>query len=172
MKYYAFIIAAIFLLMGCSPMKNGESTVNSYPSVSFQVIEKSIENDRYIVNVSRLFTRRGAPVDLRPENNFIVISNQRARISLAYVGRSYDIRGISGINMTGEVIEKSIKYKKRGEMVVNLKVRQNNDTFRVNLVVGKDGYTSVSVTHPRIDYITYRGHVSPLRPNQRQGSSR
>ncbi|MCD4769313.1 MAG: DUF4251 domain-containing protein [Bacteroidales bacterium] len=149
----------ILLAMSCSSIRQARANNELRNNVKQQEIKNAVESDRYIVKVNRLFTRRGFTVDLVPTYNYIIIDKDLARITLAYTGRSFDIRGITGINMTGRVIEKKIDRKRNGMYKIKLKVKQNNDLFTVNISTGTSGYCSVNITHPRIESTRYHGSM-------------
>lgn len=124
------------------------------------VVTSAVESGTFVIRMNYLTGRYGLKADLRPSHNFIVIrNNQIARISLGYMGRSYDIMQINGINMEGEIIESSYEQKQNGMYRILMKVKENNDTFDLNISIGRDGYCDVGIIHPRIDYVTYRGEV-------------
>ena len=122
-----------------------------------KVIGNAIENDRYIINIERLYTRGGFMVDMVPGANFIAINNNRARINVGYMGRSYDTMPIAAINMNGYIVDKRVSPNKNGGYTVNLKVKENNDIFNLSMVISPGGKCDVGISHPRIDHARYRG---------------
>lgn len=124
------------------------------------MVTSAVESGTFVIRMNHMTGRYGLRTALRPSHNFIVIrNNQIARISLGYMGRSYDIMQINGINMEGEIIESSYEQKQNGMYRITMKVKENNDIFDLNISIGRDGYCDVGVIHPRIDYVTYRGEI-------------
>lgn len=131
--------------------------------IEIENVQKAIEAEQFIIKVNRVHPPRGRMIDMKPSNNFIVLRQNSARISLAYVGRSYtSIHGISAINMTGEVVSKEILNAQKGAFNIKMKVRQNADVFTLHIDISKDGYASIKLSHPQIDNIRYSGKLSLL----------
>lgn len=155
-----FLIVSLVLATatGCSTtdkLSSGDRTIERRTEVA-----KAVQSGTYIINVNQMSGRFGSITDLVPSHNFIVVrNNQTARISLGYIGRSYDIMQITGINMEGKIIESSYDVNKNGIYKISMKVKENNDTFDLNINIGRDGYCDVGIIHPRIDYVTYRGQL-------------
>ncbi len=68
----------------------------------------------------------------------------------------------SGIQLL-EVTERSLAQKKKGRILLSLTLEQENDAFDVNIDVSKNGICDVSVYHPRLDPIRYRGEMTRLK---------
>ncbi len=160
MKSRLTILPVIILLtLSCSSIKQISSNNEITNSLKAKEITDAVESNQYIIKANSMTERRGRTVDIRPSHNYIIIDEEVARINVAYTGRSYDIRGISGINMTGKVIEKEINQKRNGGYKIKLRIRQNTDLFTVNISAGKDGYCSFNISHPRIELSRYRGNM-------------
>ena len=82
-------------------------------------------------------------VDMVPGANFIAINNNRARINVGYMGRSYDTMPIAAINMNGYIVDKRVSPNKNGGYTVNLKVKENNDIFNLSMVISPGGKCDV-----------------------------
>ena len=153
-------------LTGCSntnKLSSSERAVEKRNEVA-----NAIESGSYVIRVNQMTGKFGVITDLVPSYNFIVIKNNHiARISLGYLGRSYDIMQITGINMEGKIDESTYDTNKNGMHKISMRVTENNDTFNVNISVSLDGYCNVGIVHPRIDYVNYRGQLSePGRYNR------
>lgn len=163
MKNTFYIIAALLLLAtSCTSTKEASSTRQEREMAKSLMVEQAVKSGMYVIKVERLYGRGGFSVDMRPSHNYIVINHDMARINLGYMGRSYDIRQIAGINLTGRIIEKEVTSKDKGRFDINMKVKENNDVFTLNIFVGRDGYCDVGVIHPRIDHVNYRGQIKKL----------
>lgn len=158
MKRLLYIIVIISLAgISCSTSSVKRSARIEKRAIAGQIIGKAIESDRYFINIERLYTRGGFMVDMVPDANFIAINNNRARINLGYLGRSYDTMPIAAINMNGYIVDKSVTPNKNGGYSVNLKVKENNDIFNVTMVISTSGTCDVGISHPRIDHARYKG---------------
>ncbi|MFN2380147.1 MAG: DUF4251 domain-containing protein [Bacteroidales bacterium] len=131
------------------------------------MVTSAVESGTYVIRMNNMTGRYGLRADLRPSHNFIVIkNNQIARISLGYMGRSYDIMQINGINMEGEIIESSYEQRQKNMYRISMKVKENNDIFDLNINIGRDGYCDVGIIHHKIDYVTYRGEIYTPRKDR------
>jgi hypothetical protein len=159
MKHISIIITVMLAVAtGCSTP--GALTRSERTAERRAMVSSAVESGSFVIRMNNLTGRNGIRASLRPSHNFIVIrNNEVARISLGYLGRSYDIMQINGINMEGDIIESSYEQKANGMYRISMKVRENNDIFDLNINIGRDGYCDVGVIHPRIDYITYRGEI-------------
>ena len=82
-------------------------------------------------------------------------------MKLAYMGRSYNLRGIAAINMSAnaekyEVVRDTAKKK----FDVRIKASQAGEPFDIFLTIDDSGYANVSVTNPRIETVRYYGKLA------------
>lgn len=154
------IILLSNVLISCSSSKSlARAEAND---LKMELAIKAIENQRFIIRAEEMISRRGGNMRLREDMNFLLVDGDNARMNLPYWGRSYDSRGISAINMSGKVTERTITENKKGYTVLNMKVKQNNDEFRVSITLGKSEKCRIEVYHPRIDPSEYRGIVTAI----------
>ena len=154
-------IALSLFLFSCSATTKLERS--ELAALKGEEIKTALDSQKFVIRLDETSTRRGGRILLSPSYNYLVINGEKARMNLAYVGRSMDVRGISGINMIGEVTERSLAQKKKGRILLSLTLEQENDAFDVNIDVGKNGICDVSVYHPRLDPIRYRGEMTRLK---------
>ena len=154
------LIAVIF--SSCSSIKEATAKREANGLLRQEQVRQALESNQFTIKMERLNSQRGPDIYLRADNNYIIVRGDMARINLAYIGYSWDMRGISGINLTGKVIDNSLIFKGKGKYTLKMKVRQNDDTFSVTINVGKSGNCDVSVTHPMIAYTRYHGQLSAI----------
>jgi hypothetical protein len=159
MKRLIYILPA-FLMLAVSCASSSKLNTAQAKSTTNNYVSKAIDERAFVIKVNKLYDRKGQSYDMNPSNNFIVINQNIARVNLGYMGRSWDIRQIAGINFNGVVTEMSKKQTRRGGYMLTMKVKGNNDLFTFNISVSKDGYCNIGVNHPRIDYVRYRGKIS------------
>jgi len=161
------IIISAILLPACSVSKktssagsgsSGEKKLAEQPD-----IRKAIESRKYVIMIDRIIPTRGNPVELIPRNNFIIINGELASISLAYLGRSFGIRQITGINVNGHTGRYEMRTDdKKSVYRINMEVVKDNDKFDLFMSLGANGYCSVSITNPYIETVNYHGTIVPL----------
>ena len=163
MKNNILILSAIVALTTLSCSSTSKMQRAEVNAIRGEMILTHLENRNYLVKAEKINTRRGRQLDLRETNNYIRVNGDVARINLAYLGRSYDLRGISGINMTGQITESSLVQKKNGNTLVTLKVLHNNDAFKLNIMISNSGRCFIDIYNPKIDPVSYRGYFAALR---------
>ena len=107
-------------------------------------------------------------MDMIPTSNFIIVNGEIASISLGYIGRSYSIRQISGINLNGHTLEyKMQNNESKGSYNIQMAVKAGSDKFDVYLTIGNEGYCSISLINPHIQSVSYSGNLVPLTDTQK-----
>ena len=163
MKKIIYITSLVFLafMVSCSPASRLERA--EADALKGEVILHSIDNQHFVFKADKMHLRRGRQIFLRESNNYILIEKNMARVNLAYLGRSHDLRGISGINMLGHITEKNVSPKKRGNTLVSYIVEHKSDRFEINILVSKSGRCTVDLYNPKIDPMTYTGYFTALK---------
>lgn len=158
---YIIIIAAI-AAVSCTSGKELQSGRDERKVKRAEMVSEAVRSDMYIVKIEKMYGRGGRMFDMVPSRNYIVVNHDEARMNFGYSGRSMDIMQISGINMHGKVVDRKLKTGKHGQFDIDMKIRENNDVFDVNITVGTNGYCDIGISHPRIDYARYRGQLYRL----------
>jgi hypothetical protein len=166
-KLFAIIIASV-LISSCSTTRESQSTkaeIRNEKNLAGQTdIKKAVESRKFIIKFERLYYRYGGTIELKPRTNFIIIDGDKAIISAAYIGRQYDMKPISGINMRGETVDYELTSKvSKGIYHIKTKVANNAGTFDLFLSIGKNGSCNVSLSSIKIDNISYKGFIEPLK---------
>lgn len=163
MKNIIYILFIVIVVTGsCASSGDLASSREVRKSIKQENIRKAIESQQMIINVNRLQSRRGGMMEMNPELNFLIINNNRTRVSLGYVGRSYTSRPIAAINLEGEIYSRDINKKGNGSYDIRYELGQKNAKFIVNMTVSVNGYVSLRITNPRIDFVRYSGKLNIL----------
>jgi hypothetical protein len=167
MKKLLFIITAIMVLSSCATTKetklSRKENRSEKKAVAQEEVKKAVEAKRFIVKLDRLHSP-GRLIDLVPRSNYIIVDGERAVISTVYLGRQYDFRGISALDMLG----RSLNYEmtnnsSKGKYEIKMKITNGNASFDVFLTIFKNGTCTASVSSLKIDYIRYSGYVVPIK---------
>jgi hypothetical protein len=172
MKKVAVILSVIFLFSACSSTKELSSNRAENKKLKKLAekaeVKKAVESRRYVIKVNRLYTMGGGSLEMVPTSNFVIVNGEIASISLGYVGRSYSIRPISGINMNGHTLEYKMQTDdSKGLYKVQMSVKAGSDKFDVYLNIGDDGSCSISLINPYIQSVSYSGTLVPLNDSQK-----
>ena len=168
MKRYIIYFVIAFFAVSCSAGKESmqvrKEGRQQLKAAMAETTASSVESRRFVVRMDRLYANRGGMFYLAPRRNYLIIDETKAKMSLAYVGRSDDIRNISGINLTGvtekyEVVRKSDK----GRYEIKMSLKQGGNIFDVYLTVHDNGECSMSVINGRIESIRYAGDLVALK---------
>ncbi len=137
-------------------------------------IGKSIESRHYVLKMDRIILANGQMIDLVPRNNFIIINGEIISVSLAYEGRSFGIRRITGINFNGHISRYIMKSNEQKNMY-NIQIEavtSSNDKFDIYLTLSISGNCTASINNSYIQIVNYRGIVTPLNEVRATSSSR
>lgn len=125
---------------------------------------KAIESRQYVLKMDRIILANGRMIDLVPRNNFIIVNGEIISVSLAYEGRSFGIRRITGINFngrTGRYIMKNDEQKGMYNIQIEA-IAPNNDKFDIYLTLSVNGNCTASINNAYIQTVNYRGLVYPM----------
>jgi hypothetical protein len=172
MKKIAVVLSVIFLFSACSSTKelsSNKAENRKLKKLAEQSeVKKAVESRRYVIKVNRLYTMGGGVMDMVASSNFIIVNGEITSISLGYIGRSYFIRPISGINLNGHTLEYKMQTdESKGSYKIQMAVKAGSDKFDVYLNIGDSGYCSISLTNPHIQSVSYSGTLVPLTDTQK-----
>jgi hypothetical protein len=172
MKNIAFLLMVIFLFPACSSTREMSSTKaenRKQKKLAEQAeIKKAVESRKYIIKVDRFFAAGGRRIDLIPRSNFVIINGEFASISLLYMGRSYTVRPISGINFNGHTVNYKMESDDaRGTYKIRMVVQAGNDKFDVFMTIGNEGSCNVSLNNSYIQSANYTGTLEPFSESKK-----
>ena len=167
MKKIAFLLSIVFLISACTSTKEltGSRAENrKFKKLAEQAeIKKAVESRRFIIKVDRLYTIGGGRWELVPTSNFLIINGEIASISLAYMGRNFGIRPITGINLNAHTLDYKMESDEaKGMYKIQMAVKYGEDKFDVYLSIGNKGSCSISLNNSYIQSVSYSGTLVPL----------
>ncbi|MBS0009859.1 MAG: DUF4251 domain-containing protein [Bacteroidales bacterium] len=158
---YIFL-AGILLASSCGTTGEMRSSREERDSIRTENVRKALESNQMIIKVNRLHARYGKILDINPDHNFIIIDKDMTRISLAYVGRSYSSRPIAAINMRGKIQSSLIDTRRNGSYDLKIELGQDSEKFTLYMNISRNGFVSLSIVNPRIDFVRYSGTLRAL----------
>ncbi len=164
------VVVCAGLLSACTATKEAGSSGNissaERKAAEQMALKKAIEARKYVIRVDKIIPPGGMPVDLVPRHNFVIINGEMASVSLAYVGRSFGIRQITGINFNGRTGNYQMKTnEEKGIYDIHMEVYRGSDKFDLYLTLGTGGYCSLSINNTYIETVRYNGTLAPLAEN-------
>jgi hypothetical protein len=177
MKKLIFILAVMAMLGACASSKVEDTTRKESGETKKALrqaeVRQAVEMRTFIVKFDRLYTSRGGMVDLIPKANYIIVNGDKVVISAAYIGQQYGYRPIKGIDMRGRAVSFELKNNTtKGLYEINMKVKNESNTFDVYLTVRNDGNCNTSFASYRIDHVRYTGTLVPIMPKEEQENNK
>jgi hypothetical protein len=156
------------MISACSSTKETGSTRAETRKAKKQAeiadVKKAVEGRRYIIKVDRIFPMGGRSVQMVPRSNFVAVNGEIATISLGYIGRSFGIHPISGINFNGHTLNYKMESNEdKGLYNIEMVVSYGSDKFNVYLTIGNEGTCNISINNPYIESVSYTGNLVPLK---------
>jgi len=168
MKKLFTIIISLMVMSSCSTTKEAKTSRaelrNEKKIVAQALVKNAVESKRYIIKFDRIYFTYGGKIELLPRANFLIIDNEKAILNTAYIGRQYDIKPISGINIRGRAVDYAVTDNlSKGSYEIKMKVYNGgSNTFDVFIRISKNGYCSISVSSLKIDHVNYDGYLVPI----------
>lgn len=164
---YLFAVLAISLIGGNGILVAAGTKQTKEDKIAQQAaVRQSIESGRFIIRLNRIYFTHGGIADLRPRSNYIIFDRGKALISTAYLGRQFEIRPITGINMTGKASISEIKSSStKGKYLIKMLVDNGSQTLNVTLRISSNGTCNATISGLMIDNTSYSGQLVPVKNN-------
>jgi hypothetical protein len=163
MKNLVIVLVAVGLMASCTSSKEASSSKTQTKNLEVAVVKQAVEARRYVIKMRKIISQSGTSADLIPDNNFFIMNGEFASVSLPYMGRSFSIRPISGINFNGRTLEYKMQGdQEKGVYKIDVEVEANGTRFDFYLNIGSSGTCSLSVINAHIESVTYYGDLVPL----------
>lgn len=169
MKNFVFIIIAALLLGSCASTKETKQTKAEKQAAEAESVKRAVESRQYVIRMDKIFIQGSGMADLVPKNNFFIMNGEIASVSLAYVGKTFFIRPISGLNFNGQTTSYKMQSGlDKGLYNIQVEVEAGGNKFDFFLTIGTSGNCNLSVTNPHIQSVNYRGTLVPLIQTEKQ----
>jgi hypothetical protein len=162
MKNFVYIIIASILLTSCASSKT-KSTRLEKKAAETEMVKRAVEARQYVIRMDKIFMQGSGMADLVPKSNFFIMNGEIASVSLAYLGRTYYIRPITGLNFNGQTTRYEMQSDaEKGIYSIHVEIQTNGNKFDFYLNIGTSGNCDLSVTNPHIQSVSYKGTLVPL----------
>jgi hypothetical protein len=164
MKNLVFALIAAIFISSCTASKENSVSKADKKAADQETVKRAVESRQYVIRLDRIYFHGGGTTELVPKSNFFIMNGEIASVSLAYIGKSYFIRPISGINFNGQTTRYEMQSDaEKGLYQIQVEIVTGADKFNFYLSVGTSGYCNISVNNPYIESVSYRGTLIPLR---------
>jgi hypothetical protein len=163
MKSLVFVLIAGIIITSCSSSKEASTAKLEKKAAEKEVVKRAVESRRYVIRMDRILMQGGGIADLIPKSNFFIMNGEIASVSLAYLGKSYFIRQITGINFNGQTIRYEMQSDaEKGVYNIQAEIETGGNKFDFYLTIGASGNCSISLNNPHIQSVSYLGTLVPL----------
>jgi hypothetical protein len=169
MKNLVFALIAAILISSCTASKENSTTKADKKAADKEEVKRAVESRQYVIKMDKIYMQAGGATELVPNANFFIMNGEIASVSLAYIGKSYYMRPITGINFNGQTTRYEMQSDaEKGMYTINVEITKGADKFNFYLSIGTSGYCNISLNNPYIQSVSYRGKLVPLRQTQEQ----
>jgi hypothetical protein len=165
MKTKVFTLVVFFALIvapGISQEKTKKELKEERKLEKMNLVE-ALVNAREFVFVARTANPMGyKSVNLTTNPNFVKYHPDLIESEMPYFGTAYSAVGYSGdtgLKFKGKPEEYTVVKKKNG-FQIDATVKGESDNFRLSLMVGFEGSSSLSITSNNRSTISYNGEIS------------
>ena len=119
-----------------------------------------VESKNFEFRATRAIPTGYKSVDLTTNPNFIKFSDDLIVSEMPFFGRAYSVSygGDSGLKFEGKPEVYKVEKKKKN-YEIEVKVKDKNDYFTINLTVAFEGNSSMSISSNNRSSISYNGEV-------------
>jgi len=175
MKTKIFIVLALFLIT----LSEGYSQLNNKKRKLFRSerkleiqneVEQLVNSKEFEFVPNRAFPMSGSSIDLTTHNSFIRFSQDFIESHMPFFGRAYSVDypgGGDGLKFEGKPEIYTVKKISENKGYdVRAKVRLPRDSYDLNLKIGKDGTSNLTITSQQRSSISYLGKIKELEKRE------
>jgi len=174
MKSNHFLIISLALLIaGCSASSsttdsNGKASKNEKKDASFEKMVTLIESGNYEFTAQSASPMGGKTVQIT-SSYILTAKDGNLKAYLPYFGRAYNASygGDGGIDFDGEPSDFLVtKNPDKRNISIAFKIKNKDESYDCNLLVGYGGSGSLSVGSSKRQAISYQGQVTGPTPEK------
>lgn len=164
MKKIMLCLLATIVIVGCSTtMYNADGTKMTKEQIRAartQHVLEGIANRQFKINVDRMIPMR-MPARHLSSLYSLEVKGDTIVSYLPYLGRAYSIPygGGKGLNFTGIMSFYEPRQGRKNEIIIEIGVENEADTYVYQLKVFDNGNTDINVQSRNRDYISFSGEM-------------
>jgi hypothetical protein len=171
--YYLLLIPLAFLSAGCgvTTTQSGSEkriTKKERRAEEFEKTALLVEGENYIYRVQSVNTGRGKTIQTTSPYS-MKVRNGQYEATLPYFGRAYqaDLGGSGGIEFNGTPEDMAIsKDTNKLTITTTFTIANSGEKYNSTLVIGSNGYGTLTIHSQRRQAISYYGQISELKDSE------
>lgn len=173
-QYSLYLIPLVLLLTGCGVTSSQSGSDNKASKKEKRVVEFEntallVESGNYIYKVQSANTGGGKTIQVSPPYS-MKASKGNYEATLPYFGQVYqaNIGGSGGIEFNG--IPQDLKISKNTDklsITVSFAITNSGEKYNANLVIGSNGYGTMTIYSQRRQAISYYGRISEVEASEK-----
>jgi hypothetical protein len=160
-KLFIIILTAVSVAVSASPSEKRAARQ--------KVVKEAVESKRFAIELNQLYLSRYGVVNLHSGSNYIIIDDNKAYVSAAYLGRQHGLYPVAGIRLTGEPsVYKLKKNESRKNYRIEMEVNAGNDVFHITMVISDNGHCTTIISGAKMDSTKYSGNLKPIETGKKK----
>jgi len=176
MKKISLLFLIVLFLGSCStnkqplsPEKAAEKAAHeAEDNAWFELAMKAIQDRDFVLEADRVEFKRGTPVYVTANTNFVALKGNRATVQLALNIPVSGPNGIGGITVEGSVGQVEMKTEKKGDVLISMMVQGVGISAKVDfrLIKGTNQCTATVTPNFNSNRISFRGKLYPTEESR------
>lgn len=176
MKKISLLILAVIFLGSCntsnqnlSPEKAAEKAANEVrDNALFNQAVEALKARDFVLEAERVEFKRGTPVYVTANTNFVSLKEKRATVQLALNIPVSGPNGLGGITVEGIAGSVEMKTEKKGDVIFSMMVQGTGISARVDLrlINGSNQCTATVTPNFSSNRISFTGYLFPTEQSK------
>jgi len=176
MKKISLLFTVVLFLGSCStgnkvlsPEREAQKAAQeAYNNALFEQAVKAIQENDFVLEADRIEFKRGTPVYVSANTNFVSMKEKRATVQLAFNGPYAGPNGIGGITVEGLATNIEMRTVKKGDVLFTMMVQGTGISARVDLRLLKGSNQCTATVTPNFNSnrISFTGKLYPTEESR------
>ncbi len=169
---FSIIFLSSILLVGTTNAVAQKKSKKERRMEQFTETQKLVDSKQFIFVPDRAFPQGGRSIDLTTNYGFIKIMGEETEGDMPFFGRGYTIPygGDGGIKFDKTALknEQVELNEKKMRISYSFEAKSKDDNYRIQMDIGYNGNTSVSVISNNRSQISYSGEISLIENEDKE----
>lgn len=164
-KITALIVILLFLFNSTNAQEKSKKELKEEKKMALQKeVEMLVNTKEFIFIGQTAFPIGYKSMNLNPNSNYVKFNPEYIESRMPFFGKSYGTATNSnevGLQFEGKPTEYTVKTGKKNHDITTV-VKGETDTYTINVTVGFDGASTLSIISNNRSNISYGGQIYPL----------